>query len=210
MNWKWFVGQIYLNCLNKFIRNIKIRWCLQCISKFYVKSCFYDCVNWSSNTMKIFDLLRRHRTNGSFELSSSVGWDKKKFLHFLFTSRCFQFKIEKYRQTIYRMCSIVYIEQIAYMSFEALMNAWISRAISFTFGSLQMSVRNTKIILKISHSPNSEVTQGAIEVWASLPEEIRRDQSFVPFHQEHERIKGKQLLKKQFKMKIACVHLIGI
>lgn len=37
----------------------------------------------------------------------------------------------------------------------------------------------------------SEVTEGAIEVWASLPDEIRLDQSFVPFHQEHDRRKSK-------------------
>lgn len=37
----------------------------------------------------------------------------------------------------------------------------------------------------------SEVTQGACEVWATLPDEIRKDPSLASFRQEHERIHGK-------------------
>lgn len=39
--------------------------------------------------------------------------------------------------------------------------------------------------------PISEVTQGAVEVWANLPDEIRQDPSFTSFRQEHARIHGK-------------------
>lgn len=39
--------------------------------------------------------------------------------------------------------------------------------------------------------PISEVTQGALEVWATLPDEIRHDPSMASFRQEHERIHGK-------------------
>lgn len=39
--------------------------------------------------------------------------------------------------------------------------------------------------------PISEVTSGAVEVWANLPDEIRQDPSFKSFRQEHERIYGK-------------------
>lgn len=39
--------------------------------------------------------------------------------------------------------------------------------------------------------PVSEVTEGAVEVWANLPDEIRQDPSLASFRQEHERIHGK-------------------
>lgn len=39
--------------------------------------------------------------------------------------------------------------------------------------------------------PISEVTQGAVEVWANLPDEIRQDPSLASFRHEHERIHGK-------------------
>lgn len=38
--------------------------------------------------------------------------------------------------------------------------------------------------------PISEVTQGSVEVWATLPDEIRQDPSLASFRQEHERIHG--------------------
>lgn len=41
--------------------------------------------------------------------------------------------------------------------------------------------------------PISEVTQGAVEVWATLPDEIRQDPSLASFRQEHERIHGKYI-----------------
>lgn len=43
--------------------------------------------------------------------------------------------------------------------------------------------------------PTSEVTQGAIEVWATLPDEIRQDPSLASFRQEHERIHGEFLIR---------------
>lgn len=39
--------------------------------------------------------------------------------------------------------------------------------------------------------PIGEVTHGAIEVWAALPEKIRQDPSFSSFRQQHERIHGR-------------------
>lgn len=39
--------------------------------------------------------------------------------------------------------------------------------------------------------PISEVTQGAVDIWATLPDEIREDPSLASFRQEHERIHGK-------------------
>lgn len=44
--------------------------------------------------------------------------------------------------------------------------------------------------------PTSEVTQGAIEVWATLPDEIRQDPSLASFRQEHERIHGEFSVRK--------------
>lgn len=46
--------------------------------------------------------------------------------------------------------------------------------------------------------PISEVTQGAVEVWANLPDEIRQDPSLASFRQEHERIHGKFTILIQF------------
>lgn len=43
--------------------------------------------------------------------------------------------------------------------------------------------------------PISEVTQGAVEVWATLPDEIREDPSLASFRREHERIHGKNFWK---------------
>lgn len=37
----------------------------------------------------------------------------------------------------------------------------------------------------------SEVTEGALEVWRGLPEQIRQDPSLASFRQEHERLRGK-------------------
>lgn len=51
--------------------------------------------------------------------------------------------------------------------------------------------------------PISEVTQGAVEVWANLPDEIRQDPSLASFRQEHERIHGEfTYLKLNTKLKV--------
>lgn len=42
--------------------------------------------------------------------------------------------------------------------------------------------------------PISEVTHGAVEIWANLPDEIRQDPFFASFRQEHERIHGKKCM----------------
>lgn len=36
----------------------------------------------------------------------------------------------------------------------------------------------------------SEVTEGALQVWRTLPERIRQDPSLASFRQEHERLHG--------------------
>ena len=38
--------------------------------------------------------------------------------------------------------------------------------------------------------PIGEVTEAAAEVWATLPDEIRRDQCLVSFREQHERLHG--------------------
>lgn len=59
----------------------------------------------------------------------------------------------------------------------------------------------TKIISrKKAHRPSvtsnysivslSEVTEGSLQVWRTLPEKIRQDPSLASFRQEHERIHG--------------------
>lgn len=40
-----------------------------------------------------------------------------------------------------------------------------------------------------SHT-RSEVTEGALQVWRTLPERIRQDPSLASFRQEHERLHG--------------------
>lgn len=42
--------------------------------------------------------------------------------------------------------------------------------------------------------PAWEVTQGSVEIWANLPDEIRQDPALASFRKEHERIHGKKLL----------------
>lgn len=42
-----------------------------------------------------------------------------------------------------------------------------------------------------THTPTrSEVTEGALQVWRTLPERIRQDPSLASFRQEHERLHG--------------------
>lgn len=43
--------------------------------------------------------------------------------------------------------------------------------------------------------PTSEVTQGAVEVWATLPDGIRHDPSLASFRREHERIHGAYMMQ---------------
>ncbi|XP_037927859.1 P protein-like [Teleopsis dalmanni] len=41
-----------------------------------------------------------------------------------------------------------------------------------------------------TRKPNDEVTEGALEIWRTLPERIRQDSSLALFRQEHERLHG--------------------
>lgn len=52
------------------------------------------------------------------------------------------------------------------------------------------SLKNNRNLSTYSIIPLSEVTQGAVEVWATLPDEIRQDPSLASFRQEHERLHG--------------------
>lgn len=42
----------------------------------------------------------------------------------------------------------------------------------------------------IRTATRSEVTEGALQVWRTLPERIRQDPSLASFRQEHERLHG--------------------
>lgn len=44
----------------------------------------------------------------------------------------------------------------------------------------------------------SEVTEGAVQVWRTLPEIIKQDPSLASFRQEHERLHGKYYLYSNF------------
>ncbi|EDW29020.1 GL19493 [Drosophila persimilis] len=44
--------------------------------------------------------------------------------------------------------------------------------------------------LNAKHPRNCEVTEGALQVWRTLPERIRQDPSLASFRQEHERLHG--------------------
>lgn len=55
--------------------------------------------------------------------------------------------------------------------------------------SMQTGLRSNASTYSIL--PISEVTQGAVEAWATLPHEIRQDPLLASFRQEHERIHGK-------------------
>lgn len=56
--------------------------------------------------------------------------------------------------------------------------------------SKSKSLKNSRNLSTYSIIPLSEVTQGAVEVWATLPDEIRQDPSLASFRQEHERLHG--------------------
>lgn len=65
-------------------------------------------------------------------------------------------------------------------------------------GKRKISDNKGRFVLRSNEStysivPISDVTQGAIEVWANLPDEIRQDPSLASFRQEHERIHGELL-----------------
>lgn len=47
------------------------------------------------------------------------------------------------------------------------------------------------IVSNYSFVSLSEVTEGSLQVWRTLPEKIRQDPSLASFRQEHERLHGK-------------------
>lgn len=46
------------------------------------------------------------------------------------------------------------------------------------------------IVSNYSFVSLSEVTEGSLQVWRTLPEKIRQDPSLASFRQEHERLHG--------------------
>lgn len=46
------------------------------------------------------------------------------------------------------------------------------------------------IVSNYSFVSLSEVTEGSLQVWRTLPEKIRQDPSLATFRQEHERLHG--------------------
>lgn len=49
------------------------------------------------------------------------------------------------------------------------------------------------IVSNYSFVSLSEVTEGSLQVWRTLPEKIRQDPSLASFRQEHERLHGECL-----------------
>lgn len=52
------------------------------------------------------------------------------------------------------------------------------------------SPHRPSIVSNYSFVSLSEVTEGSLQVWRTLPEKIRQDPSLASFRQEHERIHG--------------------
>lgn len=53
------------------------------------------------------------------------------------------------------------------------------------------SPQRPSIVSNYSFVSLSEVTEGSLQVWRTLPEKIRQDPSLASFRQEHERLHGK-------------------
>lgn len=52
------------------------------------------------------------------------------------------------------------------------------------------SPHRPSIVSNYSFVSLSEVTEGSLQVWRTLPEKIRQDPSLASFRQEHERLHG--------------------
>lgn len=52
------------------------------------------------------------------------------------------------------------------------------------------SPQRPSIVSNYSFVSLSEVTEGSLQVWRTLPEKIRQDPSLASFRQEHERLHG--------------------
>ncbi|XP_046812184.1 uncharacterized protein LOC124421296 isoform X1 [Lucilia cuprina] len=66
---------------------------------------------------------------------------------------------------------------------------------TYDFDMEEEPERSSKILDVINwlhqrHHHNGEVTEGALQVWRTLPERIRQDPSLASFRQEHERLHG--------------------
>lgn len=55
------------------------------------------------------------------------------------------------------------------------------------------SPQRPSIVSNYSFVSLSEVTEGSLQVWRTLPEKIRQDPSLASFRQEHERLHGEFL-----------------
>lgn len=62
--------------------------------------------------------------------------------------------------------------------------------------------------------PTSEVTQGAVDIWATLPDEIRQDPSLASFRQEHERIHSEYteyfFSKSKVRLRLSLVYYLRV
>jgi len=63
-----------------------------------------------------------------------------------------------------------------------------------TQGVKKRSPQRPSIVSNYSVVSLSEVTEGSLQVWRTLPEKIRQDPSLASFRQEHERIHGGELI----------------
>jgi P protein len=56
--------------------------------------------------------------------------------------------------------------------------------------SKKKTPQRPSIVSNYSFVSLSEVTEGSLQVWRTLPEKIRQDPSLATFRQEHERLHG--------------------
>lgn len=73
------------------------------------------------------------------------------------------------------------------------------------------SPQRPSIVSNYSFVSLSEVTEGSLQVWSTLPEKIRQDPSLASFRQEHERLHGKLSIKSSIVLsktiKLSCCCL---
>lgn len=60
------------------------------------------------------------------------------------------------------------------------------------------SPQRPSIVSNYSFVSLSEVTEGSLQVWRTLPEKIRQDPSLASFRQEHERLHGESYILNLF------------
>lgn len=61
-----------------------------------------------------------------------------------------------------------------------------------SFKSSKKSKPRDSIVSNVSTISDGDVTEDALQVWKSLPKDIRRDSTFVSFKRKNELLKGLQ------------------